>query len=74
MRRQTCGQPTDNRPALCDQCRAERATHGRAKATARWAALLARLDKRRWPKLDARVSDIEAGVSAIEAGTRGRAS
>ena len=40
----TCGRPTSNRPALCADCRAERAEHHRAKAAARWAALTARTD------------------------------
>lgn len=41
---QSCGGEATQRPALCPTCRAERQTHGRAKAAARWVALLARLD------------------------------
>ena len=44
---QACGGEATTRPALCDDCRAEREQHGRAKATARRAALTARtLDDR----------------------------
>ena len=51
---QTCGAPTTATPALCDDCRAERARHGRAKAAARWTAMRSRLEKRRWTELEPR--------------------
>ena len=42
-------------PALCDDCRAERARHGRAKAAARWTTMRSRLAKRRLAELEVRI-------------------
>ena len=44
---QTCGEHTSNRPALCDDCRAERDAHRRAKAGHRAAVLSLRKPKPR---------------------------
>jgi hypothetical protein len=40
---QSCGGPATERPALCEDCRAEREAHGRAKAAARARAFAARV-------------------------------
>jgi hypothetical protein len=42
---QSCGGVATERPALCEDCRAERDAHGRAKALARGRAFVARAAK-----------------------------
>lgn len=40
---QTCGGEATTRPALCDDCKAERQAHGRVKGRTRWEALRERV-------------------------------